>query len=130
MNTVDHRLREMRELEQRLRELAPQTIRMKKDGDGGDPPGIVTDDWKKSVDERLKQQADDIRSLLRGIIAAGLILVGLIVGLYAYVGNKIDMVSSQITASRVEQANVRSDAKVQAEATNGRLLRIEDRLPK
>ncbi|MGN7159123.1 hypothetical protein [Sphingomonas sp. SAFR-052] len=54
----------------------------------------------------------------------------MIVGLYAYVGNKIDMVSNQITAARVEQANVRGDAKVQAEATNGRLLRIEDRLPK
>ncbi|MEH3040860.1 MAG: hypothetical protein PGN21_12425 [Sphingomonas paucimobilis] len=128
MSTVDHRLRELRELERRANERAAAGDL---NGGGGDgTSGGMSDDWKKSVDERLKQQADDIRSLLRGIIAAGLILVGLIVGLYAYVGNKIDMVSSQITASRVEQANVRSDAKVQAEATNGRLLRIEDRLPK
>lgn len=98
-------------------------------GGGGTSDG-VDDGWKKSVEDQLKRNADDLRALLRGVIAAGLVIVGMIVGLYAYTGMKSDALGNQIAAARVDQEKLRGAAETADARINGKLDRITDRLPK
>ena len=118
---------ELRALESKL--AAQSDLPLKSEGGGGNS-GYVDDTWKKNVEEQLRRNADDIRALLRGIVAAGLILVGMIVGLYVYTGTKFDVLNAQISAVRVEQAQARGDGQTINATINGKLDRITDRLPK
>jgi hypothetical protein len=85
----------------------------------------VTDDWKASVDERLKQLREDLQQVRNWIVVgiAGPLLAT--IGLYVYTGTKFDAaeartvsVETRLNAMAVEQAKQGKDIE-----------RILERLP-
>jgi hypothetical protein len=90
MADVDWRLRRFREREAELEQ------RLKAAGGDGTSGGM-SDDWKESVNEQLKQLHGDVRNLLYGVLGSFVILTG--AGATAYV-----KLSDQVTEMRVAQA--------------------------
>ncbi len=85
-------------LQSRYERLEAQYELLKNNGGGGTSGGM-NDDWKSSVDSQLTQLHQDVRNLLYGLIAAGVLAFG--AGATAYV-----KISDQVTDLRVDQAQV------------------------
>jgi hypothetical protein len=106
-------------------------------GGGGGNSGGMTDDWKKGVEDQLRTLHDDFRKIIGWIIAAiGVPLIA-IIGLYVYNGTRfdatnarIDALTNQASAIRVDQERQRGDLREADTRINGKLDRIGDRLPK
>jgi hypothetical protein len=113
-----------------------RTTSLRSSGGGGNS-GDMTDDWKKSVEEQLKTLHDDFRKIIGWIIAAiGVPLIA-IIGLYVYNGTRfdatnarIDLLTNQASAIRVDQERQRGDLRETDARINGKLDRIGDRLSK
>lgn len=106
-------------------------------GGGGGNSGDMTDDWKKTVEDQLKTLHDDFRKIIGWIIAAiGVPLIA-IIGLYVYNGtrfdatnSRIDLLTNQASAIRVDQERQRGDLREADARINGKLDRIGDRISK
>lgn len=85
---------------------------------GGGTSGGVTDDWKASVDERLKHLREDVQQVRNWIVTGIAIPLLAIVGLYVYNGSKFDALDKRLAAVEVQQAQL-----------DGKLDRILERLP-
>lgn len=126
-----HRLIQSEEVVRRLRDLQDKAALVDDDsplhgGGGGGTSDGMDDAWKKSVDDQLKRNADNARALF----AATLVIVGMVIGLYIYTGNKSDALLSQLTNVRVEQANQNGDARAMNATITSQLKSIEGRLQK
>ncbi len=126
-----HRLIQSEEVVRRLSDIQDKAALDNEDsllhgGGGGGTSDGMDDAWKKSVDDQLKRNADNVRALF----AATLVIVGMIIGLYIYTGNKSDALLNQLANARVEQANRNGDTRAMNATITTQLKAIEERLPK
>lgn len=111
-----------------VEEMQRNLSRLKGGGGGGTSDGM-DDVWKKSVDDQLKRGADNFRALLASLVAVAVAIIGMLIGLYVFTGNKTDAIAKDISAIRVDQATHRGEMREMNAQLIGRLDRIADRLP-
>lgn len=67
-------------------------------GGGGGTSGSVTEDWKVSVDRRLRDLHDDFRRLLQWGAGAVVVVVAMIGGLYLRTDAKFEAINARMAA--------------------------------
>lgn len=88
---------------------------------GGDgTSGGVSDDWKASFDRQLAQLHGDVRNLLLGGLAAVVLLLTAIGGLYLHTDGKFDGVEGRLRGLEIEAAKTNAKLDQLLERTGPR----------
>lgn len=122
---ADQRLKQMLQSEKNATAAAERAEAAAASFGGGGTPGGFTDDWKTSVDERLKTLRDDVVQVRNWVIACVAAPFIALIAFYVAIGGKFDQaetrtvgVENKLSTMLVEQAKTNGDLKVLIERSS------------